>query len=341
MVEGIVSLAAVAKGKVEETIGTKNGIPRVITSTVLKKIVDHQAFNGTEFQIRPLLLRTYGQLKLERIGFTGEGAHMYYLLGFPRITPTTIYPGYTIVQTGFYIGPNCYKLVLAEKMAYINSKFYEIDCDTEFSHGSCKINNNTIKLSCLGNNEVDPCKIVSTACEPYVAVNTRGGLLLTSNGAVSGFIDHVSGQRRAISVNPSQHGTLFMSWGNYSSVILPDGFVIEPPAGEYFPHDVIDLDMHYLTDMYNNKTEWSVMHLDVSEYGRVNDKRIAEQERNIANLTSILKTLNETYKGDSFLNKLALYLHFAQSLVWVYLFYRLVLCFVNTAENSPHTRGRL
>ena len=291
----------------------------------LKAIASLPRFNGTIYKTEPRLLKSYMELHLERLHLDDAGATFYYTLTYPVLTKSSLIPTFRVEQTGFIVNGRHMMLDLPNQLALIDGRYHEYDCGQNI-FDLCRINTTTIRPSCLQESLTDGlCSMIPSDCGDMCSINTRSGLLLTTNHAIHAFLRRDSKEKQMVTIPPVSMSAHFIPWMNYSSVVvMGNGRVIEPPVGQDYEFNIlINSDyVNYTTPIFNNV-------LSVDESGlAVLQEQIEQQKLTIDNITLHIETVKTgmSNDGDSIWSNLSLYLHLGQTIFLLYLLAQLIMC---------------
>ena len=291
----------------------------------LKAIASLPRFNGTIYKTEPRLLKSYMELHLERLHLDDAGATFYYTLTYPVLTKSSLIPTFRVEQTGFIVNGTHMMLDLPNQLALIDGRYHEYDCGQNI-FDLCRINTTTIRPSCLQESLTDGlCSMIPSDCGDMCSINTRSGLLLTTNHAIHAFLRRDSKEKQMVTIPPVSMSAHFIPWMNYSSVVvMGNGRVIEPPVGQDYEFNIlINSDyVNYTTPIFNNV-------LSVDESGlAVLQEQIEQQKLTIDNITLHIETVKTgmSNDGDSIWSNLSLYLHLGQTIFLLYLLAQLIMC---------------
>ena len=288
----------------------------------LKAISSLPRFNGTIYKTEPRLLKSYMELRLERLHLDDAGATFYYTLTYPVLTRSSLIPTFRVEQTGFIVNGRHMMLDLPNQVALIDGRYHEYGCGQNI-FDLCRINTTTIKQSCLQESLSDGmCSTIPSDCGDMCSINTKSGLLLTTNHAIHAFLRKDSKEKQMVTVPPVTMSAHFIPWMNYSSVVvMGNGRVIEPPEDQDYEFNIL-INSNYVN--YTTPIIDNVLSVDKSGLA-ILQAQIEHHKSMIDNITLHLKpeTSND---DDSIWSQLALYLHYGQILFLLYLLAQVIIC---------------
>ena len=310
--------------------GTLVGSARkVIDYTLLKSLVSLPAFNGTLFQRHPPLLRRYMELKLERMDFVKNGVLFYYTLIFPRIGLNSIFPSYNVLQTGFFVEGGHYSFDIPSRVALYGERYMDVICIHAIS-GLCRVNLRSLKESCL--TSTTTCSLKKPDCgDNTCSVNTKHGLLVTTLEELNGFATRTG---RLVSIPQSASHVHFLSWTNYTSVHIMgiDGYEESAPSA-YTNDYVLKTDEFHINFTAFKAPKRFTSHLEELE------RKIEMQNKQINNISTIVKDGTSEDENQPFWKNLELMLHAGQIVFFMYLAFQIINCFCTRSKYGKAREG--